>query len=791
MSLLPKQNVNDAARAAAVSANSDIDPRLSRLEQYQIGSIVFWCALAVYKLASDVNFFVPLFCAVIAVCSGTQLLMLRGKFVTRGRMADVLLLTSLGALLIYCNIHPAGLLQAQFFFPVICLIASHFRGVSTAIRWYGLVIIVTFFCYYPLLTSAHEFIHTDVFGVFIFNMILSFTVMWLSGETELYLSTRSAQQKQLTDTLKENTRLLELAEETAGVGHWRWNLKLEQFQFSAELNRILGITDEMVPSIGLLMNRFETTDAGTLYSALQRSRLKGESFSIDLEFKEEIDTVRYVTVRGICQHDSDGQVDYVFGVIRDDTALKQATSRLAQKAKDLKKLASYDPLTGLANRFQFRRHLHRAVERSVRTRTPVALLVLDMDGFKEINDMLGHAVGDLVLKRTARRIRKVVGKENVVARLGGDEFTVILKTTRTEQQVMEVGQKIVAEILRPMYFENHEMHVGASIGACFCPDHTEKSDELFRFADTAMYAAKYGDDDVVIYNAQMTEELVNRKRVESKLSVALERDEFHLVYQPQVNIDTGQINGFEALVRWNQNGEAVSPANFIPMLESTGRIIEVGTWIIQTATQQAARWAQQGHTFTMAINISPLQFREDGFVQTVIDAITSNGLPAEYFDIEITETMLISDVGETSKKLKLLRDFGTKISIDDFGTGYSSLAYLKNFPIDRLKIDRTFIQDFPAHDDGVIASSIIVLGQSLDLEVLAEGVETPEQLEFLKQNLCNSYQGHLFSPAIDPEACLTLLNSQAQQSVMPDHSQATDRVPQWSQQPVWNTTELS
>ncbi len=764
MSLLKRQNATDVAIAAALSADIDDDPRLRRLDQYLIGSMVFWGYLAVYSLFSGsagTMAIVAFSCVLTSAISGLHLFVLREKLVSRRVLSDSFLLVSLGALLLFCNLNPAGLSQAQFFIPVVCLIAAQLKGVSTAIRWYGLVIVVTFFCYFPAMATGGKAPTFDLFSVFLFNMMLSFTMMWLSGESEHYVKSRSAEQRKLTDTLRENARLLELAEETAGVGHWRWNLKLEQFEFSEELNRILGITDQMVPSIGLLLNRFTTHDANLLYDALQRSREFGHPFAVDLAFEQEINEVKYVSVRGICQCDSAGEVDYIFGVVRDDTALKKATSRLAQKAKDLRKLASFDPLTGLANRFAFRRHLHRAVKNSVETRKPMALLVLDMDGFKEINDMLGHAVGDLVLKRTARRIRKVVGKENVVARLGGDEFTVILRSIESEQQVVDIGKKIVAEILRPMFFENNEMHVGASVGASLCPLNTERSDELFTFADTAMYAAKFGDKDVVLYDAKMTEELIKRKRVESKLCSALERDEFHLVYQPQIDIDSGRINGFEALVRWRQNGQIVSPADFIPLLESTGRIIEVGNWIIGRACEQAAQWARQGHEFSMAINISPMQFREDGFVGTVKDAILSNDLRPEFIDIEITETMLISDVGETSEKLRRLQEFGTKISVDDFGTGYSSLAYLKNFPIDRLKIDRTFIQDIPSHDDGVIATSIIVLGQSLDLEVLAEGVETQEQFDFLKQNLCNSFQGHLFSPPVEADQCEQMLAHQA------------------------------
>ncbi len=764
MSLLKRQNATDAAKAAALFADIDDDPRLGRLDHYLIGCMAFWGYLAVYGLLVGVRFAVPMFCVLCSALAGCLLFLLRAKTFSRHGIANFFLFVSLASLLYYCNLNPAGLSQAQFFFPVVCLIASQLKGVTTAIRWYGLVIIVTFFSYYPFLSGVEQTPLVDPLGNFIFNMLLSFTMMWLAGEAEHYLSSRSSEQNKLADTLRENARLLELAEETAGVGHWRWNLKHEQFDFSDELSRILGLTDKMVPSLGLLLNRFTTSDANRLYDSLQQARENGTPFAVDLAFEEEINDVKYVSARGICQRDSKGEVDFVFGVIRDDTALKKATSRLAQKAKDLKKLASFDPLTGLANRFAFRRYLHRAVRGSVETRKPMALLVLDMDGFKEINDMLGHPVGDLVLKRTATRIRKVVGKQNIVSRLGGDEFTVIVRAMESEEEVQEIGRKIVAEIRRPMFFGGNELHVGASVGASLCPVNTERSDELFTFADTAMYAAKFGDRDVVMYDAKMTEELITRKRAESKLSTALERDEFHLVYQPQVDIDSGRINGFEALVRWSQNGQVVSPAEFIPLLESTGRIVEVGNWIIQRACQQAAQWARQGHVFTMAINISPMQFREDGFVESVKDAIISNGLSPEFIDIEITETMLISDVGQTSEKLALLRKFGTKISVDDFGTGYSSLAYLKNFPIDRLKIDRTFIKDIPLHDDGVIATSIIVLGQSLDLEVLAEGVETQAQFDFLKQNICNSYQGHFFSPPAEARECEEMLANQASTS---------------------------
>lgn len=754
-----KQFVKNVAMAAADAARANDDPRLNRLSHY-IGVLgCVWLLFAGYYLSVPSQSGLGWPCLLSALVVAGHYLASHLQWVTKKKVAVSFLGSSIAAILLCSSLNDSALALPQYFFPVLCLISAQVLGVAATVRWYLLIVVVTYFCYYPVLLADETNADVHLFDRMLINLAISFTVVWLSDQSERFLKQRSTEFNRLTDSLRENARLLELAEETAGVGHWRWKMEDEQFEFSEELNRIFGYSDKDVPSLGLLLNRFDEKESQSLYAAMMKARQTGEPFACNLSLKKD-DEVRFVSARGISERDETGKVTALFGVIRDDTELKQATTRLAKKARDLRKLASFDPLTGLANRFLFRRHLQQIVKSSVATDSLAALLVLDMDGFKEINDTLGHAVGDLVLKRTARRIRRVVGKENVVARLGGDEFTVILKSPQSESEVVAIGKQIVSEILKPMRLENTELHVGASIGASLCPIDSQLPEELFTFADTAMYAAKFDDKDIVIYEAWMTEELVERKRVESQLSGALLRDEFHLVYQPQINFDTQRINGFEALVRWNHNGETVSPADFIPMLESTGKIVDVGDWILESACEQAAQWHRAGFDFTLAINISPVQFREDYFAEKVIRIIESKNLPPSVIDIEITETMLITDVGQTSRTLKKLREFGTKISVDDFGTGYSSLAYLKDFPIDRLKIDRTFIKDYPQHDDGMIATSIIVLGQSLDLEVLAEGVETREQLEFLKEHLCNSYQGHFFSAPVEPEACLEMLEQQ-------------------------------
>ncbi len=760
MHQLEQQLVRNIALEAANAARANEDPRLHRVNYYIGVTALAWLVFCIYfVLARPENGLgVPCFCAAIVALG--HYLAGRFKFVNKKSVAVSFLGLSVASVIMCSVVSSSHFALPQYFFPVLCLISAQVLGVKATVKWYLLIVVATYFCYFPTVVTDVSTFNYQLFDHMLVNLAVCFAVVWMSDQSEQYLARRSTEFRQLTDNLRENARLLELAEETAGVGHWRWKMADEQFEFSDELNRILDNAPSDVPSLGLLLNCFDEKDSQTLYTALMESRQTGLPFDCNLKLRNSDDKIRFVSVRGISERDKAGNVTALFGVIRDDTELKQATSRLAKKAKELRKLASFDPLTGLANRFLFRKHLHHVVKNSVEKGTLSALLVLDMDGFKEVNDTLGHHVGDLVLKLTAKRIRDVVGKNNVVARLGGDEFTVILKNPKSEAEVIQVGKRIVARILKPMNIDNSELHVGASIGASLCPVDSNSPDELFTFADTAMYAAKFDGQDIVIYQSWMTEELVARKRVESQLSGALSRDEFHLVYQPQVSFDGDQINGFEALVRWNHNGVTVSPADFIPMLESSGKIVEVGNWIFEEACEQAAIWHRLGFEFTMAINISPAQFREDDFARNVIKVIISKNIPPHLIDIEITETMLIADIEQTSRTLKQLRDFGTKISIDDFGTGYSSLAYLKDFPIDRLKIDRTFIKDFPKFEDGMIASSIIVLGQSLDLEVLAEGVETQEQKEFLKKHLCNSYQGHVFSPPIEPAECLEMLQSQ-------------------------------
>lgn len=426
---------------------------------------------------------------------------------------------------------------------------------------------------------------------------------------------------------------------------------------------------------------------------------------------------------------------------------------LQSKAQDLQVLATTDSLTNLSNRYQFQNRLNELVERAS-GRAPFALFLVDMDGFKDINDTMGHSVGDEVLVEIGARLAGHCGKTINLARLGGDEFCIIQEGVATSN---EAGAKALElhDVLTAKYtVGENQFSLGASVGFALCPLQTDCPKRLLAYADTAMYHAKHNQRAISCYSSDMTERLVENRILNEQLAVAIEKDEFSLVYQPQFDINSREVTGAEALLRWNNSGEMISPCKFIPLLEQSGRMIEVGNWILDKACQQQVLWREQGFDIRIAINVSAVQFDDPNFVQSVIDPIEKHNVSTDRIDLEITEGLLISDVSKVVAKLNRIRDLGIQISIDDFGTGYSSLAYLRQFPIDKLKIDRAFVKDIPDSDDGVIASSIIMLGQVLGMKVLAEGVETDDQLQYLAAHGCEEVQGFLFSMPESPDIIL-------------------------------------
>ena len=427
------------------------------------------------------------------------------------------------------------------------------------------------------------------------------------------------------------------------------------------------------------------------------------------------------------------------------------SQNLRKKSERLHELATTDALTGLINRFQFHSKLREAVEDACTNSTRIVLFLIDMDGFKEINDTMGHPIGDAALVEIASRLSDKFGDRADVARLGGDEFCIIYHSIRDAEEAASIASEIGQLLTQRYVLREAEFPLGASVGFALCPEHTQSDEELLAFADTAMFHAKENRWDYACYERQMTDRLIEYRTTQEQLSFALERDEFFLVYQPQVDFRNDRVIGVEALLRWRHDGKTISPGKFVPLLEQSREIIPVGRWIIRESCRQLAAWDAAGYGVEISLNVSAIQFNDPEFCPTVADAIREFGVDATKLDLEITEGLLIDDVAEAIDKLNEIKDMGISVSVDDFGTGYSSLAYLRQFPIDRLKIDRAFIKEIPDQDDGVIAASIIVLAKALGLKVLAEGVETEEQVAFLKAHDCDQYQGYYRSRPLSGE----------------------------------------
>lgn len=433
--------------------------------------------------------------------------------------------------------------------------------------------------------------------------------------------------------------------------------------------------------------------------------------------------------------------------------LKQLTRDLKLQNNRIHYLAKTDSLTGLANRYGLSQFFADHIEGAGESGKELAMLLIDFDKFKEINDTVGHRIGDQLLQQVARRLESKLGNDAFVARLGGDEFCILVPEVAGPDEALAWAAKVHGHICKSYQVEDEDLSLGASIGVSLCPSQAQSSVELLTFADTAMYKAKFGDLDYLLYETSMTDELREFRELRDKLAGSLERNEFHLVYQPQICFETGTAFGAEALIRWRHNGEQVLPYKFIPVLESSGMIVEVGRWVVEESCRQLGKWERKGYRYAVSLNVSPKQFSNENFVQEVRDSIQRHNVSPELLDFEITEGLLVEDVEEAIDRLNALKELGCSISIDDFGTGYSSLAYLKQFPIDRLKIDRAFVKDYPETDDGMVASSIVALAKTLKMRVLAEGIETPEQYQFLCDSGCEEYQGYICSRPVGPEEC--------------------------------------
>ncbi|MBB5577154.1 putative bifunctional diguanylate cyclase/phosphodiesterase [Rhizobium paranaense] len=417
-------------------------------------------------------------------------------------------------------------------------------------------------------------------------------------------------------------------------------------------------------------------------------------------------------------------------------------------------LADHDPLTGMANRALLDRKLTLAMQTADSLGSEVALAFLDLDNFKLVNDSLGHSVGDQLLKTVAERICELIIDQGSLARIGGDEFVIILEQTDINGCLGRLSA-IKEAVARPIALNGIELRATCSIGVASYPSHGKTAEDLLASADMAMYRAKeLGRDGIAIFTPEMTATVRRKLSRTDELRQALLRDEFVLHYQPQVDVQTGSIVAAEALVRWNHPGEGlVYPGDFIALAEETGHIVPIGEWVLQRACKQAKAWQDHGlPPIRICVNVSARQFQEKRLIETVANALSESGLDPTWLELEITESLIMKDLASSIARMHELEQLGVKLAVDDFGTGYSSLSALKRFPLSRLKIDRSFIADIPHDaDDMAITAAIISLAQKLDLEVIAEGVETKEQARFLVDSGCNEIQGYLYSRPVEEE----------------------------------------
>lgn len=465
---------------------------------------------------------------------------------------------------------------------------------------------------------------------------------------------------------------------------------------------------------------------------------------------------RYLSISGQPVFDEHGTFKGYRGVGKDVTAAKLAEVRIQY-------LAYHDSLTALPNRSSFSLILNHGIARARRDARKLAVLFIDLDRFKTINDTLGHEAGDTLLREVGARLRQTLRPSDTVARLGGDEFVVLLEELTAPALVGNVARKILASIAKAMDILGQEIRVTASVGISLYPQDGEDEQTLMKNADIAMYHAKQeGKNNYQFHSEKMGTDSLQRLALETGLRRALERNEFQLHYQAKMSLRTSRMTGMEALLRWNHPDLGmVSPAQFIPIAEETGLIEPIGQWVIRTACLQNKAWQDLGlPPVRVAVNLSPRQFTDENLPQSIASILKETGSAPDWLELEITESMIMHDVGKTMQKLTTLGKTGIRIAIDDFGTGHSSLAYLKRFPIDTLKIDRSFIKDLPGDaEDKAITTAIIAMGKSLDLTVVAEGVETRDQLDFLRLHGCDEFQGYYFNKPLPAEQFVQLMRT--------------------------------
>ncbi|HQR22594.1 MAG TPA: EAL domain-containing protein [Burkholderiaceae bacterium] len=610
------------------------------------------------------------------------------------------------------------------------------------------------------------------------------TTQWTLLSERLRYMIRASRMR---EELAESRAKLSKAQRIARLGSWEWDIAARWVKLSEECFAIAGLPQQEEGLADWFVWSRVVEDERARIEMLFREALAGNrQMNFECRLARPTGQIRVVQIEGEIDRDEAGRAKAVHGVIQDITERKQAEDQIRQ-------LANYDSLTGLPNRRFFRDQFQSALERARASGSAVGVIFIDLDRFKQINDTLGHQVGDQLLREVAKRLHQcvrendtvargaeaagaprgsrppsigsatrslaagsqtapaVVAASNSVARLGGDEFTILLSDLADPGAIESVAQRLLETMRRPFAFSGHELFVTASMGVASYPVDGGDVDTLLRKADIAMYAVKdSGRNGVMRFSNAMNTATAERWRLETALHRALEREELVMYYQPKVNVIDGTIVGAEALMRWKRGGELVPPGEFITVAEESGLIVPITEWAVREVCKQMVAWAEEGMPpMPVSINISGRHIQRANLVEPVQTALAGFRLDARLLELELTETVLMQNLGHALPLLQALKDLGVAISVDDFGTGYSSLSYLKKLPIDTLKIDRSFVRELETSgDNAAIVAAIIAMSKSLKLRVVAEGVETQGQMTRLFDQGCQLMQGFLFSPAV-------------------------------------------
>jgi diguanylate cyclase (GGDEF)-like protein/PAS domain S-box-containing protein len=586
-------------------------------------------------------------------------------------------------------------------------------------------------------------------------LILAYRVRYMMRASQLFLNLGKSQES------------LNYAQRIAGLGSWEWDINSDKLEWSDAVYRIFH-----VDPIGFdgtyhaFLNSVHPLDKELVNSALETAITQRRPYSVDHQILLPNGDERHVHTEAEVRYDKTGRPQSLSGTVQDITERKNDEERI-------RRLAFYDSLTGLPNRLLFKENLEHALAHAERKKRRVATLFLDLDRFKWINDTMGHSVGDKLLQEFADRLKGSVRKNDCVtrsnlnephyaiARLGGDEFTIILDDIAQAQDAALVARRIISEVARPFMLEGQETCLTVSIGISIYPDDGCDIVTFIKHADTAMYHAKdLGKNNFQFYTSSMTQNACELLRLENQLRRALERGEFTLHYQPQVDLEDGRVVCLEALLRWhNPELGQVPPDTFIPLAEETGLILAIDAWVMMQACRQLTLWEAQGLTgVRVAVNVSGQNFLQKSLPETTRAILAATGARPGCLELELTEGVLMRNGAETIATLRELKAMGLTLAIDDFGTGYSSLSYLKRFRLDTLKIDRSFIQDVTCdQDSAAIVTALVALAASMKMQVVAEGVETAEQLAFLRGLGCMQVQGYLFSRPLPLEEATQLL----------------------------------